>query len=166
MTQTTFIGRRTELQRLEEFLKKAAGGQLQIAFIAGEAGAGKSSLVEKFIHDEEEVDTSLIAAIGECNAHTGSGDPYLPFRQVLTSLTTQLPEWQVSLSVDGCDVCPSKCSFENDLRSSPLGNAVLFHVTACDPGSHPKHQQSLYCLTTAYRLKRGEIKRKLVIIPA
>jgi tetratricopeptide (TPR) repeat protein len=89
MTQTTFIGRKVELQRLDEFLKKATGGQLQVAFIAGEVGAGKSSLVEKFIHDEEESDPMLIASIGECNAHTGSGDPYLPFRQVLTSLTTE-----------------------------------------------------------------------------
>jgi len=88
MTPTTFIGRKAELQRLEEFLKKAASGQLQVVFIAGEAGAGKSTLVEKFIHDEEELDPALVASIGECNAHTGSGDPYLPLRQVLTSLTT------------------------------------------------------------------------------
>src|ERR1043166_7792513 len=92
MTQTTFICRTAELQWLGEFRKKAAGGQLQVAFIAGEAGAGKSSLVEKFIHDEEEGDASLIAAIGECNAHTGSGDPYLPFRQLLTSLITDPEE--------------------------------------------------------------------------
>jgi len=92
LTQTTFIGRKTELQQLEEFLKKAAGGQLQVAFIAGEAGAGKSSLVEKFIQDEEEADPALIAAISECNSHTGSGDPYLPFRQLLTTLTTDPEE--------------------------------------------------------------------------
>jgi tetratricopeptide (TPR) repeat protein len=91
MTQTTFIGRKTELQRLDGFLKKAASGQLQVVFIAGEAGAGKSTLVEKFIHDEEELDPTLIASISECNAHTGSSDPYLPFRQLLTSLTT-IPE--------------------------------------------------------------------------
>ena len=89
MAQTTFIGRKTELTRLEEFLKKATAGQLQVAFIAGEAGAGKSSLVEKFIDNEEERDPTLIATVGECNAHTGTADPYLPFRQVLTSLTTE-----------------------------------------------------------------------------
>jgi predicted ATPase len=95
MTQTTFIGRSTELHWLKDLLKKAAAGQMQVAFIAGEAGAGKSSLVEKFIHDAEALDPSLIAAIGECNAHTGSGDPYLPFRQVLTLLTTD-PEGKKS----------------------------------------------------------------------
>jgi adenylate cyclase len=89
MIQTTFIGRQAELQRLDEFLKKASAGQLQVAFIAGEAGAGKSSLVEKFIDIEEERDSTLIATVGECNAYTGSGDPYLPFRQLLTSLTTE-----------------------------------------------------------------------------
>ena len=35
---------------------------------------------------------TLITALGECNAQTGSGDPYLPFRQVLTSLTTETEE--------------------------------------------------------------------------
>ena len=89
MAQTIFIGRKTELQRLEESLKLAEAGQLQVIFIAGEAGAGKSCLVEEFIRGQEEADPKLITAIGECNAQTGAGDPYLPFRQVLTSLTTE-----------------------------------------------------------------------------
>jgi predicted ATPase len=92
MAQTTFIGRRTELQRLEESLKHAEAGQLQVIFIAGEAGAGKTALVEEFIRGKEEADPKLITAIGECNAQTGAGDPYLPFRQVLTSLTTEPEE--------------------------------------------------------------------------
>jgi len=95
MPQNIFIGRKTELQQLEKFLKKALAGELQIAFIAGEAGAGKSSLVEEFIRDSTESDSTLIASIGECNAQTGAGDPYLPFRQVLTSLTTE-PEKEKS----------------------------------------------------------------------
>ncbi len=100
MTQITFIGRKTELGRLEEFLKKAASGQLQIAFIAGEAGAGKTALVEEFIRTQEQAEPTLIAALGECNSHTGSGDPYLPFRQVLTSLTTD-PEEKKSAAETG-----------------------------------------------------------------
>ena len=96
MAQTTFIGRKTELQWLEGFLKKAAAGQLQVAFIAGEAGSGKTSLVEKFIQDEQGSDASVVAAVGECNAHTGLGDPYLPFRQLLTALTTN-PEQKRSI---------------------------------------------------------------------
>jgi predicted ATPase len=100
MTQTTFIGRKTELQWLDEYLKKAAGGQLQVAFIAGEAGAGKTSLVEKFIQNEEENDPTLIASISECNAHTGSSDPYLPFRQLLTELITNPEEKKSAAETD------------------------------------------------------------------
>ena len=92
MLQNTFIGRKAQLGLLDDFLKKAVGGQLQIAFIAGEAGAGKSSLVEEFIRSRAEADPALITALGECNAQTGAGDPYLPFRQVLTSLTTEPEE--------------------------------------------------------------------------
>jgi tetratricopeptide (TPR) repeat protein len=92
MPQNTFIGRKAELGRLEESLQKAAAGELQVAFIAGEAGAGKTALVEEFISSQEEADPTLITALGECNAQTGSGDPYLPFRQVLTSLTTDPEE--------------------------------------------------------------------------
>jgi tetratricopeptide (TPR) repeat protein/ABC-type transporter Mla MlaB component len=88
MLQNTFIGRKAQLHLLDDFLKKAASGQLQVAFISGEAGVGKSSLVEEFIRSRAEADPTLISALGECNAQTGSGDPYLPFRQVLTSLTT------------------------------------------------------------------------------
>jgi tetratricopeptide (TPR) repeat protein len=92
MLQNTFIGRKAQLHLLDDFLKKAAIGQSQVAFIAGEAGAGKSSLVEEFIRSREEADPTLITALGECNAQTGSGDPYLPFRQLLTSLTTEPEE--------------------------------------------------------------------------
>jgi len=92
MLQNTFIGRKAQLHLLDDFLKKAAGGLLQVAFISGEAGVGKSSLVEEFVRSREEADPTLITALGECNAQTGSGDPYLPFRQVLTTLTMEPEE--------------------------------------------------------------------------
>jgi len=88
MPNSVFVGREAELHKLKTFLDNATLGKAQVVFIAGEAGAGKSSLVTEFIHREEEADPKLIASMGECNAQTGIGDPYLPFRQVLTALTT------------------------------------------------------------------------------
>jgi predicted ATPase len=99
MLQNTFIGRKAQLTILDDFLKKAAGGESQVAFIAGEAGVGKSSLVEEFIRSRAEADPTLITALGECNAQTGSGDPYLPFRQVLTSLTTETEEKKAAAEI-------------------------------------------------------------------
>ncbi len=82
-----FVGREPELKTLEQFLGKAAAAKSQVVFVAGEAGAGKSALVTEFVRRTEETDPQVVAAIGECNAQTGAGDAYLPFRQVLTELS-------------------------------------------------------------------------------
>ncbi len=87
MSNPVFVGREAELHQLKTFLNTAVQGKAQTVFIAGEAGAGKSSLVAEFIRREEEADPKLVTSVGECNAQTGIADPYLPFRQVLTSLT-------------------------------------------------------------------------------
>jgi tetratricopeptide (TPR) repeat protein len=55
--------------------------------VIGEAGCGKTSLVTEFARRAEEVHTDLVVAIGNCNAQSGIGDPYLPFREVLSLLT-------------------------------------------------------------------------------
>ena len=89
MSNSVFVGREAEIQRLNSFLETAAAGNAQVVFIAGEAGAGKSSLVTEFVRRAEEADPQLVSSMGECNAQTGVADPYLPFRQVLTALTTE-----------------------------------------------------------------------------
>ncbi len=53
MSNSVFMGRETELQTLKVFLDTAAHGKTQVVFIAGEAGAEKSSLVTEFIHRQE-----------------------------------------------------------------------------------------------------------------
>ncbi len=100
MPENVFVGRQTELDRLDGYLKNAAGGKLQVVFIAGEAGVGKTSLVDEFIREQEASDPTLITSVGECNAQTGSGDPYLPFRQVLTSLTTEPEEKKSAAEIE------------------------------------------------------------------
>lgn len=87
MRDHLFVGRESELQRLQRLLDEANAARAQIVFVAGEAGAGKSALVQEFVRRAQETDANVVAAIGECNAQTGAGDPYLPFRQVLTVLT-------------------------------------------------------------------------------
>jgi predicted ATPase len=87
MLSTTFIGRENELRRLQHFLDRANAGRGQVVFVAGEAGVGKSALIHEFIRHAEETDAAVVAAIGQCNAQTGVGDPYLPFREVLMVLT-------------------------------------------------------------------------------
>src|SRR3954463_4618388 len=100
MVNTMFLGREQELAWLQHFLEQVNQGHGQVVFVAGEAGAGKSALVTKFVQPAEAADDHLVAAIGECNAQTGMGDPYLPFRELLTTLTGTDDEKQTHGAID------------------------------------------------------------------
>ncbi|UCF61219.1 MAG: AAA family ATPase, partial [Anaerolineaceae bacterium] len=82
-----FIGRKRELTQLDGFLEKALAGQGQVVFVTGGAGRGKTALADEFCRRSQETHTDLIVARGNCNAHTGVRDPYLPFRDVFGMLT-------------------------------------------------------------------------------
>jgi len=82
-----FVAREEELEELSSYLHKAVAGRGQVVFISGEAGAGKTALVDEMVRRWQETDPDLVVAIGRCSASTGFGDPYLPFREVLSLLT-------------------------------------------------------------------------------
>jgi DNA-binding SARP family transcriptional activator len=82
-----FVSRERELAQLDQFLERALAGQGRVAFVTGEAGSGKTTLVQEFTRRAQEAHADLIVAGGTCNAYTGVGDPYLPFREILELLT-------------------------------------------------------------------------------
>ena len=82
-----FVGREQELAQLNSYLQKAVTGQGQVVFITGNAGRGKTALLREFAKRAQEERGELLIASGNCNPHTGAGDPYLPFRDVLGMLT-------------------------------------------------------------------------------
>ncbi|MGD9092611.1 MAG: AAA family ATPase, partial [Anaerolineales bacterium] len=90
-----FVARERELAILDKHLDLSLSGQARVLFITGEAGSGKTALLQEFTrraqeaHGETTTDcrTSLVVAYGNCNAYTGIGDPYLPFREILELLT-------------------------------------------------------------------------------
>jgi len=43
------VGRTVELQHLQAWFRQAQGGARQVVFITGEAGIGKSTLVQAFL---------------------------------------------------------------------------------------------------------------------
>ena len=87
MPEQVFVARERELTQLNTFLDSALAGQGQVCFVTGEAGAGKTALVTEFARRAQAAHNELLVAIGMCNAQTGAGDPYLPFRDVLGLLT-------------------------------------------------------------------------------
>ena len=87
MANQIVVAREPELARLDTFLNRALAGACQVCFVVGEAGAGKSTLMEEFIRRAQKNDPQLVAVIGTCEPQAGIHEPYLPFRQILARLT-------------------------------------------------------------------------------
>jgi adenylate cyclase len=87
MNRPLFVARERELTQLDQFLTKALAGQGQVAFVSGQAGTGKTALVTEFARRAQAEHMELVVAVGQGDAQTGIGDPYLPFREVLNQLT-------------------------------------------------------------------------------
>ena len=63
---------------IDTFLDRALAGHGQVCFVTGEAGAGKTALVTEFARHAQDTHEDLLVAIGDCNAQTGIGAPYMP----------------------------------------------------------------------------------------
>jgi len=87
MLHQNFVGRETQLNRLNEILDIVLKKQCRVAFITGGPGIGKSKLAQEFALRAQSRHEKLLVATGNCNAHTGVVKPYLPFLDVLSQLT-------------------------------------------------------------------------------
>ena len=68
-----FVGRHSELVRLETCLDKAAGGNGQVVMVSGEPGVGKTFLVNKFM----ETPAAKAAQVYSGRCHELQGTPPL-----------------------------------------------------------------------------------------
>src|SRR5579871_210802 len=86
--ETIFGGREDELRRLNALLNKAADKSLQVCFVAGYRGDGKTTLVEHFAEDvrKQEQFSKLSYAIGSCQ-QTTQEKGYEPFTDIFSQLT-------------------------------------------------------------------------------
>ena len=87
-----FVARERELARLDGFLNLALGGQSRIVFVTGDPGQGKTALVQEFARRAQAAHPELVVAGGNGKAYTGQGDPYVPFREILSLLSGEIQE--------------------------------------------------------------------------
>jgi predicted ATPase/DNA-binding winged helix-turn-helix (wHTH) protein len=80
-----FVGRETEWECLYQWYTTARQGVRQVGFIAGEAGIGKTALVEAFVSHLTAAGTVLVGH-GQCIEHYGAGEAYLPLLEALGRL--------------------------------------------------------------------------------
>jgi DNA-binding winged helix-turn-helix (wHTH) protein/predicted ATPase len=80
-----FVGRDIALSRMHGWLAKMRGGERQVVFVTGEAGIGKTSLLDTFAHAVTADRSSRITS-GQCLEQYGTGEPYLPVLEAIRAL--------------------------------------------------------------------------------
>lgn len=79
------VGRQREAEQLEEWFGKARCGARQIVFVTGEAGIGKTTLVDLFLARIQPTNRIRIGR-GQCLEQYGEGEPYLPILEAFGRL--------------------------------------------------------------------------------
>ena len=85
LTAGPLVGRQGEVAALEGWWQWAAHGTRQLVFVSGEAGVGKTTVVELFLA-RLATGSGAWTARGQCVEHYGEGEPYLPFVEALGQL--------------------------------------------------------------------------------
>src|SRR5262245_30326776 len=79
------VGREPELATLRQALAQALRGQRQVVLVNGEAGLGKTTVVDAFLATLAP-ELPLWVGWGQCLAHYGAGEAYLPVLDALGRL--------------------------------------------------------------------------------
>jgi DNA-binding winged helix-turn-helix (wHTH) protein/predicted ATPase len=79
------VGRDAELAQLYQWWARALAGERHIVFVSGEAGIGKTTVVEAFL-DHIAAEGSLWIGRGQCVEHYGAGEGYMPVLEALGRL--------------------------------------------------------------------------------
>jgi predicted ATPase len=103
------VGRQREVEALERWFQRAAHGTRQLVLVSGEAGVGKTTVVDLFLA-RLGLGTAVQMARGQCVEQYGQGEPYLPLlealgqlsrgpghRDVVAALRRYAPMWLVQL---------------------------------------------------------------------
>src|SRR5690242_8460398 len=85
---TAIVGRKDALGRMQAAWERASSGQPQLFWIAGDAGVGKTTLIDAFARSAP----NTVVVRGQCVEQYGAGEPYLPVLQALGALARSQPE--------------------------------------------------------------------------
>jgi tetratricopeptide (TPR) repeat protein len=80
------VGRESELDLLRSAFAAAAGGNSQIITITGEAGIGKTKLIEGFLAELEHARTSCWVLRGRCSERLSETEPFVPVFECLEGI--------------------------------------------------------------------------------
>jgi DNA-binding winged helix-turn-helix (wHTH) protein len=91
--QSPVVGRQSQIQALDACFRRVSAGMRQIVFLTGEAGLGKTTLVNLFLNQlvsGETAQATVAVGRGQCLQQFGDGEPYLPVFEALDHLHRSL----------------------------------------------------------------------------
>src|SRR5262245_15300113 len=85
LTPGPLVGRQADVEAVEQCFQRAAQGARQLVLLSGEAGIGKTTVVEMVLA-RLDLGSGVRLARGQCAEHYGEGEPYLPLLEALGQL--------------------------------------------------------------------------------
>ncbi|MFF4350737.1 AAA family ATPase [Streptomyces sp. NPDC001530] len=127
-----FVGRADELGVLNDALARAAAGEPQALLLGGEAGVGKTRLLEEFAAAAGR--EGAVVAYGGCVEIGADGLPFAPFSTALRTLRRHLPD-ELATAAAGQEeelarLLPELGETTRGRRYDEEGMARLFELTA------------------------------------
>ncbi|MFG2096478.1 AAA family ATPase [Streptomyces sp. NPDC048612] len=128
-----FVGRAAELSVLGDALDRiAVSGEPQALLIGGEAGVGKTRLIEEF--GEAARARGALVALGGCIEIGSEGLPFAPFSAILHTLNWHLRD-ELAAAVAGQEgelarILPELGETPGEVHDEETGRARLFELTA------------------------------------
>ena len=164
-----FALREREMAWLNSQLEGALSGHGAVAFMTGSPGRGKTALMDVFSDRALAVYPELLIARGNCAAYVsigpyaGFGDPYLPFRNIMTMLSGDVESKWAAGSISTAHACRlwnalplvAQALLENGPRLLDIflpGPALLDRAKTAEPVGAPWLEQ------LAERVQRGQIE--------
>ena len=83
---TNIVGREQELDALNHEFERALHGRARIVVVSGEAGVGKTTLVETFVQQLTDRGDAVRIGRGRCSERLAGSEAYLPVLEALDSL--------------------------------------------------------------------------------
>lgn len=141
-----FVGRTDELDTLNDALARAAAGEPQALLLGGEAGVGKTRLVEEFA--TAACRRGAVVALGGCVEIGADGLPFAPFSTALRALRRELPD----------ELAAAAAGQEEELAR------LLPELGETGPGRHDEEGMARLFELTARLLERVAADRTVVVV--
>jgi DNA-binding winged helix-turn-helix (wHTH) protein/tetratricopeptide (TPR) repeat protein len=153
-TDGVVVGRVHQRTEIADWLRDATSGRRQIGFVTGEAGIGKTTLVDTVLRElRRAAGTQLRIARGQCVEQYGGGEPYMPVLDALAMLCR------------GSDGAPVEASLRDgapDWLLRVLGLRTPREVVRTEPAPST-HEHTLRHLTANLDALAAEVPLVLVL---